>query len=277
MPFPVFDAQGTLLLAEGQEVPSAQQMETLHQIGLYRMADWPQSSGDVQSDPVFSEPAAARSLAGQGFSQLNLQPGAVLHLRRSDLPGQAFVAVDLLGWQPVRDILVSAVAHNGKVLSLPVGVPLEVKLLAGKGVIAFESCVRVACQSPYPYWHLDYPHALVVRQLRKSLRASVKIPVGVSCDGEEIGEDCRIVNLSAYGSLLEVPLLFAQAGDTMHLTFVLSVLGQNHQLTVHAAVRNLHSMAGDLPMVQYGLEFLHVATAERLLIEHYIFQCLLNA
>lgn len=277
MPFPVFDARGTLLLAEGQEVSSTQQLDALLQIGLFRMEDWPQPTRIVPRDSVSVEQSGGKVLAGQAFSQLKLQPGAVLHVRRCDVPEQAFVAVDLLGWQPARDILISAVAHNGQKLSLPVGVPLEVKLLAGKGVIAFESCVRMACQSPYPYWHLDYPHALVVRQLRKSLRASVRVPVQVSSDGEAVCEDCMIVNLSAYGGLLEVPILFAQKGDTVHLTFVLSVLEQEHLLTVHGVVRNLHSMAGSLPMVQYGLEFLHVATAERLLLEHYIFQCLLNA
>ncbi len=269
LPFAVFDAHHTLLLAEGQLVQAEPQLTALQEIGLFRARYWHQAEsghGTGTGSPI------------RTFAQLRLQPGSTLCLRRSDLPPHGFVAVKLLGWSEDEDLLVSAMTQCGMELTLPVGVPLEIKLLAGKGIVSFQSAIRQACHAPYPYLHLAYPQELAIRQLRRSLRASVSLPARVSGGRDAASYDGMLATLSASGGMLALPLLFAQIGDELLLMLSLQLADQEHRLVLRSVVRNMHTHTevGHVPMVCYGLEFLDAATAERLVIEQFILQNLLE-
>lgn len=274
VPFPVFDSHHTLLLAEGVPVHGESQLTALQDIGMFRMPDWRQ--GESGSGTVM---AAGRGngfyVGASNFAQLKLQPGTLLHLRRSDLHAQGFVAVKLLGWLAEEDVLTSAIASNAGELPLPEGAPLEIKLLAGNGIVTFQSAVRLACHAPYPYLHLAYPQTLTIRQLRKSLRASVSLPAQVR-GGHADSYDGVLGNLSASGCMLELTQLVALVGDELLLTITLQAGGQEHVLVLRTAVRNIRTGDGNPPVVRYGLEFLDAGTADRLVIEHFIYQSLLE-
>lgn len=273
MHFPLFDAHHTLLLSEGQCIQNEQQLDSLLEIGIYRASNWQiaHHGGHPASD-LHHEAAAHINT----FAQLKLQPGASLHLRIADENSDGYAALKLLGWQDKDDLIVSATDRSGTTFAPPPGTLLEGKLLAGKGIATFKTIVRSNCTSPYPYLHLTYPETMEVRQLRKNLRVTVTLAARASSNQDAISHECSIANLSACGGMLELPQLFARIGDELLLLLSLPAAGQEHTLALRAIVRNLHTHGDTHPVVRYGLEFMDTAAAERLVVEHYIFQMMLE-
>lgn len=275
VPFPVFDSHHTLLWAEGVPIQGESQLRALQDIGMFRTPDLRQGESG-HGTAMASGRGNGFYLGASNFAQLKLQPGTMLHLRRSDVHTQGFVAVKLLGWLAEEDLLTSGITSNAGELPLSEGAPLEVKLLAGNGIVTFQSAVRLVCDAPYSYLHLAYPQTLTIRQLRKSLRASVSLPAQVRGGGEVANYDGVLGNLSASGCMLELTQLVAQVGDELLLTIALQAGGQEHELVLRTAVRNIRTGDANPPVVRYGLEFLNAGTADRLVIEHFIYQSLLE-
>lgn len=276
--FSVFDAQGTLLLAAGQALHNAQQLVAMREIGLYTLAD--SQHGHAARADISGPAGFAQQSPIVDFAKLKLPAGTALYMRRTDIPDQALIPVRLLEQHAGADITVRAVSGHEEVLGLPAGTPLDVRLLAGKHVVSFSSVVLGLDETAAPCLHLEYPGNVLVRQLRKSLRADVEVPVQLGrADGAESHEG-MMVNLGTEGCLVELPLFFAQKGDALVLMFSLQDSHQQHQSqemqAVRAVVRNLHMLGGDMPMVQYGLEFTGMDDAGRLEIACFIFQALIE-
>lgn len=269
--FPVVDANHTLLIGEGQLIHSEQQLEALLEIGIFRPAIW-RSSQHRLADNHADEHHPLTT----GFTQLQLQPGAPVHLRLAGEANAAFVTVKLIGWVADEDIIVSATPAHAPALSPVPGTQMEAKLLAGKGIGSFQSTVLAVSQSPYPHLHLSYPVSLKFRKLRKNLRVTVTLPTQASSDHDAISHDGSISNLSTCGGMLELPQYFAQMGDELLLMFSLPMTEQEQTLALRAVVRNLHTTTTDVPLMQYGLEFVELDAEERAILEHYIFQAMLE-
>lgn len=267
-PFPVFDANHTLLLCAGQFIQNDLQIESLQQIDLYRPVCW-----DSQLDSASSLYSASRPLP-QDFAGLRLLPGTSLYLRPAGQKTGGYVLTKLVGWLAGEDIV--ATRPDRSALDLPPGTELEIKLLAGQCVVDLRTSLRAKDAPPQPYLHLDYPPSIAARRLRKSLRANVEIGARLGDAHHPTRYDGTIANLSASGGLLESPRFIAETGDRMQLSLSLPGMNQEHALTLQAIVRNLHCDDGNIPTVQYGLEFLDITTAEQLILEHFVFQTLLE-
>ncbi len=258
VPFPVFDAGGTLLLGEGQQVETRSQLDSLLEIGLYRPEEW--ISPGARPGP---------EMPTSSFAGLQLQPGTAVYLRESAAKvSRPYHAVRLIGWLDGEDVLVTATASDGRVMVLQPGTQVEARLLSGKELVLFKSVLRLGCDQPYPYLHLAYPQQVLLRQLRKGLRTTIEVPVRVASHENAAVQDGTIVNLSAGGCLLEMPVLLAGGGDTLVLEFELPAAAGTCSL--RGVVRNLNTRPAAFPVVQYGIEFIDASPQARKQIEYFV-------
>lgn len=265
--FPILNANHTLLFSEGQIIPEESRLEELLVVGIYRPAAW----RIAHREPSATENRSAQIVPTRDFAQLQLFPGTTAHIRIEE-KGSHFASCKLLGWITGEDIIVS----TPESLSPAAGTQMEVKLLAGKGVVSFQAAIRANSRTPYNHLHLTYPETISIRKLRKNLRVSVTLTAMASSNHDSISHDASLANLSICGGMLEFPQYFAQTGDELLLMFSLPAGEQDNTLVMRAHVRNVHSRAGETPLMQYGLEFIDPNPAERALIEHYIFQAMLE-
>ena len=268
--FPIFHQQSTLLLSSGQQIETAQQLDALLEIGAYRIANWRSYQHDNRTLHLSEETA----LCAHVMSNLQLSPGITMHVRQQDGCHHSLTAIKLIGWLDDESIVLAGTERNGTHYAPPVGTLLECKLIAGKGVVIFESSVLANAVTPYPHLHLTYPKTVQIRQLRKHLRVMVTVPALASCADTSKQHDVAMVNLSTNGGMLEAANLFAQVDDEIRLQLSLLVAGQVHELTLCALVRNVHTYDNAGPAVCYGLEFTDLQHTEQLLLEHYVFQAM---
>ncbi|WP_177187879.1 flagellar brake protein [Formivibrio citricus] len=275
LPYPVFDADYTLLCAQGHIVASKPELDSLLEIGLFRQPDWQSHSCQPQLPNL--PPLGHADEPPASFEQVGLQPGTILHVRRAGGELLAFDTVKLVGWVKDEDLLISPVNQYGEPLPYRAGDQLEIKLLAGKGIVSFFSEITEFGSEQHAYLHLKYPEKIEYRRLRKNLRVDVGLLVSANGQTDTLDHEGRLSNLSACGGLLELNQLIALVDEDIQLTLSLSAAGMQHSLQLHARVRNLYTdERGDVPQVLYGLEFLDVAAPERLVLEHYVFQSLVE-
>lgn len=268
--FPLFDAQGTLLCGEGDVILLERDLNALLDIGLFRHPQWRDNA--FASDDHAQKTSAASP--PENFAALQLARGDVLHICRNAAP-PVFDAVSLVDWIANREVRVSAINQLGQTLQYETGAPLEIKLLAGQYIVAFESWVLHGEPADSSCLSLHYPEQIRSRKLRKSLRSAVELDVMVSSPHNSVCYDAILDNLSASGGLFELPQLCAARGDKIHLTLSLPETGS---MPLTAEVRNLHTSNNNgIPVIQYGIEFCDLAATEHALLEHFIFKSLLDS
>lgn len=268
IPFPIFDAHATLLYGQGHVIANEQAFDALLEIGLFCYPQWPSHSGIAQLPSNVSEHPAS-------FEQIRLQPGAILYLRKAGNESQAFEAARLVSWVKNEDLQLCACNPHGDLLQLQADTPVEIKLLNGEHIIAFASQVKVGATAQRPDLRLQYPAKITCRTLRKGLRARVGLPVSASGKNDAIYHEGHLGNLSASGGLLEMNQLFTTIGNELLLMLPLPVNGTEHLLELCAKVRNLQTGEHyDVPVVQYGLEFIGTTVSEHQLLEQYVFHSL---
>ncbi|WP_027469976.1 flagellar brake protein [Deefgea rivuli] len=282
VPYAIFDAENQLLLSAGQVIHTAKQLETLSKLGMFRNPAWrgvrvagavggARVHQDTQSEAVSTPKAQPIK---RHLAQMKLIPGTTLHIQSSIDPLSQNESVKLIGWLDKNGVLLSAVNSQGTILPFREGQSVKAKTIAGKDVISFEAIVEKVCFTPFPYLHLSWPDTLQIRQLRNSLRVNTQLIASVSGDGIH-SIPARITNLSASGAMLEGSDLKLETDQEITMALRLHAAGIDHTMSIKAIVRNQKSEP-PATSVQYGLEFIPLATTERLVLEHYIFSSILE-
>ena len=286
--FPVYDAQGKLLLNVGQVVYSEKQVDTLFERGLFCNPAWQGSNQPERVSRIqVGTDAAPVVEVGRGamrsatlprddgkfsFDRLRLLPGTILQVHSATDDSRARASHKLIGWQEKAGILLSALNAQGNIAPFREGELLAVRLMAGKEIVAFQSEVRKICFSPFPYVHLSWPEILQRQMLRKSMRVNTQLIVRITAGGGARRYSGRVINLSVGGAQLMVPDASLNREDEIQLALRLMAAGQEHLLTLGARVRsvNVEPMPDAVQSVRYGLEFLPMGTPEQLVLENYI-------
>jgi len=224
--------------------------------------------------------AVSASLPNQrSFVQLRLVPGKLLTLNFLSETKRPQVSLKLIGYLEHQGILLSALDAEGAVVPFREGELLFVRVVAENDVVTFDSSVSKVKFSPFPYLMLTYPEKVLVQTLRRHARIATRLIVTVANlshggGGEPVAG--LVTNLSSSGARLEAPPALAGIGDHLRVGLKLQTAGAEHVLTLEAEVRGLGEAAGRVGMARFGLQFLHLSTPERVVIEHFIFQELLG-
>ena len=207
--------------------------------------------------------------AGQDFSfaDMGLHVGLSLFMRPRDptLP-QVRHQVAYIGALRGKSFLTTLPLSNSKGLWMQNGQDFVFHAMEGMHVYAFTSRVLRARNSPFPYVHFSYPEKIEARQVRKSYRVRMHLPVSVTA-GEALLQDARLLNLSMTGALVEAPTQVWKQNET--LSFVLPIIMEEGscELVLHATVRSWEEKG---PSAHYGLEFASLAQQDALFLHYFI-------
>lgn len=283
-PFPIFDVHGRLLLRAGEVVDSERALAALNEMGLYSDVADSGAVGGRRGDPGAAAPARPEPVPEpvgieKPFAQLKLQPGTVLHFDfLGESVGRPRVALRLMGWLDGGTVMVSAVNAQGAVVPFREGELVQAKVVAGNDLGAFSALVQKVCFAPYPYIHLGYPDAVQMKVLRRHARVETRLIVAASRDDAEIIGTlpglCQ--NLSASGMRLEAAAGLFDRGVSLRIALRLPAVGEERMLSLPAVVRSIATQNAAPGKAHYGLEFGELPPADRLILEHYVFQELLD-
>jgi c-di-GMP-binding flagellar brake protein YcgR len=283
VPYPIFDAHGRLLLRQGEIVDSERALSALHEQGLY--SDSAQArNASVRADDGPWQPAPKAepeepAVVERSFAQLKLLPGTVLHLDfLGESAGRPRVALRLVGQLEGGTVLLSTVNAQGAVVPFREGELVQVKVVAGNDIGAFTALVQKVCFTPLPYIHLGYPDAVQMKVLRRHARVETRLIVSLAHEGREGAATAAGlgVNLSASGMRLEVARELLARGDRIRIGMRLTAAGEDRTLTVAGVVRSVATASAPAGRAYCGVEFDELPPVDRLVLEHHVFQGLLE-
>ena len=217
------------------------------------------------SEPIATQPEGpALPLS---FEDIGLRVGASLYMRCQE-SGVAPIRhqVEYIGAIKGKSLLVTLPLMNGKGILMPSGMEYVFHAVEGMYVYAFTSRVLRPRNSPAPYAHFAYPTHIDARQVRKSYRVKMRLPVAAVCRGER--RDALLLDLSMTGALLAAPAGTWGEGEALSLILPVVLEEANNQLTLPATVRNCVEKHGG--QTHYGLEFDELPKNDALLLHYYI-------
>lgn len=226
-------------------------------------------AGDSSQDVVVDEP--------ESLADLGLTIGSLLTIETVS-PVRKY-QVHLLGYTEHRSILISTPLREGKEVLLDKDGTLAVRLLIGTSVCAFSSKVIYRSIQPYTYYHLAYPEAIEVLQVRNSERVDTLISADIDSDFDIVGEwpkPATINNLSKTGARMTSPFSLGEKGHELLVVFELSVSGMEKQLVLPGLIRNIElnseQKVGSEGRYIVGLEFIRLNDEQRLTLSSYIYE-----
>ncbi|MBK9326967.1 MAG: flagellar brake protein [Hydrogenophilales bacterium] len=205
------------------------------------------------------------------FEDIGLRVGTPLYMRSQD-PGvsQTRYQVEYIGAIRGKSLLVTLPLLNGKGVLMPVGQEFVFHAVEGMYIYAFTSRVLRPRNSPVPYAHFAYPSRIDARQVRKSYRVRMRLPVAVAGGGAggDARGDALLLDLSMTGALLEAPADAWREGDALSLVLPVALEEASSRLTLSAKVRNRAERPGG--QAHYGVEFAELPQNDALLLHYYI-------
>ncbi|MGB0466585.1 MAG: flagellar brake protein [Pontibacterium sp.] len=189
------------------------------------------------------------------------------------------LSAQLLGYQDGESLMVSPVSPAGNTPVAAEGQALTARLMSGNYVAAFSTRIIKIQDTPFSYWHLEYPQGLEVRRIRKHTR--VPISLKVSLDEYEEGSlpmgvwPCSSFcsNLSLSGACIEALSPLGSVGDKLYLTLRVSVANIDQVILAPVMLRNVYQSEGDPASVySHGVEFLELDEDTRLILASFVYQ-----
>jgi c-di-GMP-binding flagellar brake protein YcgR len=280
LPWPMLDADGQLLVPKGDVIHSPEELELLFALHRpHRQADGAPAAAPAFANTAFpntlfpdmgGDTDAERTVA---MELLGLRPGGMLTVRLTAGAGQTKGAARVMGYSPQRHLLITMPADNGRTV-MPVRDELvEVHAFSGEGIASFECTVMAVCRIPFEYIVLSPPRRIKNRALRKSLRVRANV-VGKMLVSGEPPRMIHISDISTTGASFRSAHRLHVSGAPARLRFRVKTRDYHSELVAAALIRS--EKPADLPNVyQYGVEFIELVAAQKMLLQCFIYEQLL--
>jgi len=211
----------------------------------------------------------------ESFTKLQLSIGTILYLE-TRLQERKY-QVQLIGSSSDKSILISPPIKSGKSIFLDQGEWVKVSLLAKTFVYAFEAKVILRATAPYEYLHLSYPKQVEARKVRNAERISTTIETNIDNEFDNYGDwpkHAVITDLSKTGARIIAREKLGEFGHELVLSFPVKLSDMVQQVNLSAIIRNAYIQADAAENKSYvfGLQFLEMSDAARLVISNYIYE-----
>jgi len=278
LPWPMLDGDGQLLVPKGDVIHSPEEIDLL--FTLHR----PHRQADGTSAPAFAttqfpntvfpdmagDPDGERSIA---MEVLGLRPGGMLTVRLTAGAGQSKGAARVIGYSPQRHLLITMPADSGRAVMPVKDELLEIHAFSGEGIASFECTVMAVCRIPFEYVVLSPPRRIKNRTLRKSLRVRANV-VGKMLVSGESPRMIHISDISTTGASFRCAHRLEVSGAPARLRFRVKTRDYHSELVAAALIRS--EKPADLPNIyQYGVEFIELVAAQKMLLQCFIYEQLL--
>lgn len=274
LPWRLYDRHGYIVLALGEMVASRERLESVLGDGLFRDADAPAQVRETGDWAAFKEVAPGVPFPPPGIKP---QVGELVQLRLLKLNQASYYSVRLVGYIKGQSILVMTPMVAGVPLILADGEPVEVRMVTGSNIYAFQTSIQRLCISPVHYMHLEYPLEVRTQPLRKSPWARVNLSATVT-NAQGAQEVVRIVNLSADGVQLHAQASMGEPGGQVRLSFRAVMDDVSATLNLDATILHVHMQAThagpeiEAGMLEYGLAFRDVAATDALWLKGLVYR-----
>ncbi|HEX4843270.1 MAG TPA: flagellar brake protein [Limnobacter sp.] len=253
LPFSIYDSQGVLLLAAGQTIANAKQLDDLSGKGLYHNPRWATASalsklpqGLVKPEAQFrtsvTKTAAHDEPSETGYSIKMSLPGSPEHFH-----------VKLIGAHGRDALVVTHPLRDGQFVFVKEGQVWEFRSFYGMSVYRFSAMIEKVLLSPYPMLVISWPQEqqLETKLIRSSRRVACDLPATL-----KIGDQLTyglISNLSTGGVEFRTS---ASTGfvlnQSIQIAFQLNLLDHKYVLELPAKLMSLTDSSGEKVL---GLSF----------------------
>lgn len=217
------------------------------------------------------------------LDEARLQIGDALQLQPLGDANAPRHYVKLIGFAKPASVLVSTPKVDGAYIFVRDGQSYVVRAFSGKNAYAFSTSVVRSVAVPYPYLHLSYPKDVRALVVRRGARAKVNLIASarkVDAQGQESAEAAAasIRNVSISGAMLASPHPLGLQGDTIRLSFKITLADIVSLVTLDALIRAVNPAGEDLGpgMIGYGLEFVGGEAQDRITLTAFVYQKLLE-
>jgi len=272
LPWQVYDRNGYTLFVRGELIADRQHLKNLIKGGFFRDVDaLPHAEQDVPWVELKDGPPSDL------FPPMGIKPqvGERVVLRLLGRAIQDYYRSSLVGYIKNQSILFATPAVAGRRMPLIDGEQMEVRMLTGRNIYAFQSDIVRACTSPSHYFHLRYPSVVRMHKLRGAPRAQVNIVAAFS------GEDgasvmAEISNLGTDGAQLRTSHPVGKEGTSVNIAFQVDVDGDDASLSLRGVIQHVRRAipvdeSGPLTL-DYAVSFANVSAENRLWLKCVVYK-----
>lgn len=275
IPWPLYDAGGTVVLKAGFVPGTEQQVKSLLASGLSRDLDARvmKSDKDENSNPA---PEATGSLP---LDQVKLNIGDSIQLQVQSETDNSRYYVTLVGYLAGESFIVTTPTLDGSILLMREGQSFVVRLFSGKSAYAFTALIKKVTNAPFPHLHLSYPREVRGIVVRSSVRAQANIICSATVEGGT-AVACVARDISMGGALLAAREQIGSTGEKLTLKLRVIVSEVEHLLNLPCQIRsvNIAMISGDnVPSIQHGVSFEEPSAQDKLVITALLYQNVVNS
>lgn len=270
--FPVFDADGKLLLAAGQIVYSDKQLSELAEKGLFCNPRWAEqlvssrrAAGSVKPSPSVYKSTKVSSPE---------DPAESGRMLRMSLPGdEQTCTVKLIGEIGKEAFLISHPMRDNSYVFIKEGQSWEFRAFYGTSIFRFEALVEKVLLNPYPMVICAWPMETTKesRLIRAAKRVSCHVVTSIRVQGEQpTNVNGIITNLATGGLEIRASSIQAKAlekGQVVDLGFQIAMA--DRKFLVEAKV-TIMSKVDDDDGVKLGCSFSALSDVNYGLIHGYV-------
>jgi len=272
LPWRLYDRNGYILFARGEQVKSLEQLESLLGDGLLRDVDAPLQTQETGDWAEFMNNANIGIFPPNGIKP---QPGEPVQIRLVNRNQQTYYSTRLIGYIKNVSILVTTPMVVGNPLIMADDEPVEARMVTGNNIYVFQTTIQSMHVTPTHYMHLEHPSEVRVQKLRKSPWAKTNIGVMVT---DELGanEIATIINLSPDGAHLRAPRSLGEQGKLLKLSFPANMEELGATLDLNAKIKHVYAPKvtpdSAVTMLEYGVAFSSVSPADALWLKALVYR-----
>ncbi|WP_322105581.1 PilZ domain-containing protein [Paraburkholderia sp. J41] len=272
IPFPIYAADGKLLLQEGQVVATESLLGRLYDLGHRRIMDTLDANGHALTGTALAPQPSPMSIeAGPNGAAISLPDLArrVDFFHLTPAGGSGTIPVELVGVVREKAIIVKGINQDAELCLDPFN-DYDAKLLAGCHLSSFQTRLTDGGVAPFGCFFLTYPENLAHSTVRRYRRVMTSVPAKVqSGDYLRAAVDVTVSNMSLVGAGLASDIDCLAVGQTARLAMNLAIGSQLRPVLVSVEVRNRRER--DVGFF-YGIEFVRMSEDVRHDIKDFVFE-----
>jgi hypothetical protein len=270
LPFSVYNADGTLLLAAGQMVDSDQMRHVLLRSGHALEA----ISGKAASFDRAKDPTELRSITRLGAFERQLRQTTSGHrfvITMAQSESAAAVSTWMVGMHDKIMVVATPLRPDGSRVPVVPGQVWLCRTFQVTSAFRFHSTVLKVASEPFPHLYLSAPKGVVTRKVRDRTRVTVFVPATLECPSHM---SCLLVDLSAGGGRIATASdsVVLERQQSIRVAFKLELAGRAFELSLKAVVVGAFGATerqhADIQF--YGIKFLALTEVESLVLQAFV-------
>jgi c-di-GMP-binding flagellar brake protein YcgR len=282
--FPIYDIHGRLLMQAGMVITSEDQLERLHERGLYlnkktinQLRAGKTKGGAENKKDKDKDEEPSQKLVDLPLKLITLGESLQIAPLADETKSTKYI-VKFLGGLEKGSLVCTSPTVDEKLIYIKEHSAFRVQLFSGKEVYSFTTTVEAVYNRPYPHMHLKFPRGVYVKNLRNNQRVETNIISSLinktEGDFKEVKSAGRILDISLGGAMIESNTNVGNIGDEIECTFKLVLNKTEVFFSIPSTLRSVteSSETNSIKKYKQGIQFKEIAFQEKAMLQNYIYQ-----